>query len=254
MFKPKTWELWPVEDEVTAFFCVEPDAVRHLVPAPLELYEHDGVAQIAVGYIRFREGIVGMRRGMQNLPSTKWIPQSQETSWAIRVKKKNLIARFALFTMRLGSDRKEFLDDASNEGYEVHGSTFDFAYGNDRNSISCSDKGSPLFTLHRPLEGRIPVPGIALVSEVLIGKSQIFTKKPGGPLQYRMFRWRGGAYDQIAPRVACNLHDHPFYKGLDMTKVNPVPKQVFSPMLNPKKGVADAAYEHFWDQAVEFEG
>jgi hypothetical protein len=214
------WRRWPCTRACTAFFRIPYTAVIGHVPPQLGIVvDHDGWSQIELGYVRFRAGPTGA---------------CDELAWAIRVERTRGLGD-AWLAMNIAASTEEFLARQDEVGFVTCRPPAAFDASGDGATIAISVAGAPVCVLRDQQHGRLPLPFYPLTSEV-------WTARPGSDvLARRLFRWRGAANVVLAPNVAWTLFPHAFFRGVDVTRAEPLPTRVLTSDL-----VVDAE-QHFTD-------
>ena len=206
MFGVRKWDEWPCTHACTAFFRIAKSEVAPFVPPPLVVAEDaDGLAEIEVGYVRFREGI-------HSLPAT------EELAWAIGVERVKGFGPFAFYAMNIAADNSPFLDFNAGVGFTVHRPPVRFTTDLDKRSFRVEDERGVICTIRHQPEGSVTLPVLPSTTEVWTGKE--------GSLRRRLFKWKGIAKVHLASSVATTLHDHPYFGGVRVSRANPVPEMI----------------------------
>jgi len=211
----KEWKnVWPATHACTAFFTIDANEVRHLLPKELTLKtDKAGRAEIELGFVRFREGFQG----------DDWIGATEEMAWAIAVERRSGFG-FAFYAMNLAADNETFLAHNEAIGFHVYrpsGSPVRFHTDLDRRSFEVEDDHGRICVLRHQPEGSLTLPFFPVTTEVWTGSS--------GNLQRRHFKWRGVAQAHFAASVASTIcGGHPFFREANVSRAAPVPVNVFS--------------------------
>lgn len=208
MSSGSSWDRWPCHHACTAFFKIAAEHVVEHIPKELVLYtDKEGRAEIELGYVHFR--------------ASHGLPELHEISWAIRVARKKGCG-MAFFEVNLGSDEQAFLDLNQRDGFEVATTPFSATTDIDRREFAFRDaRGHPVVTLRHQPRGSIPLPFYPFTTEV-------WTKTRDHPLQRRLFRWWGTANVHLSPPVPTTFTEHPFFRGVAVTRAQPIPFQVMA--------------------------
>lgn len=214
------WDLWPCAHAVTLFYRIE---ARHLwshVPAPLAAWHDDqGYGEIELGYNWFFAGPYGL-------------PASEELAWGIRVNRVKGLMGKAFLAMNITANNEQYLARAHDpDGFHVHRPPARFDADLSARVFAVRDAaGDEICTLRYHRQGAIPMP-------LLPGTTEVFNERVPGRLERREFKWRGLAQLRLSPTVGSVLRDHPFFRGVPVSKADPLPIEVLASV----KGDAIAA-------------
>lgn len=201
------WRRWPCTRACTAFFRIPYTAVVGHVPPQLGIVvDRDGWSQIELGYVRFLAG-------------TEGLPATDELAWAIRVERVEGWLGDAFFAMNITASQASFLAHQRTIGFVTTERVASFREAAGGDAIHVEADGAPICVVRDQTFGRLPIPFYPLSTEV-------WTRQPEGPLQRRLFRWSGAANVVPVPSVAWTLVPHPFFRGVDVSRAEPLPTAV----------------------------
>lgn len=207
-------ENWPCTHACTAFFRIDASLVAGLVPAPLVLDTENGFAKIEVGYVRFRDGI--QKQSFR-------FPATEEIAWAIAVKRVHGFG-YSFFAMNIAADNQPFLlYHETIAHFSVYKPPVQFQTDITKREYRVSDAAGTLCIMRHDIEGSLVLPAFPLSTEVWT--------ETNGKLERRYFKWKGMAKVHFAPVVASTLCDHPFFKGVPVSRAEPIPYEVFTSRL-----------------------
>ena len=206
------WTIWTCTHQLTQFFRIARKEVEPLVPpalVPHLLVDKDGFGSFEVGFSHFPSG-------------TQALPATNELSVAIQLKAEARL-RFGVFALNIAADNQEYLDHTLRlDRYRVHLPPVRFSLDLDRREIVVHDHlDNPIVLLRHHTKGSIPLPFLPLVTET-------WSQLPQEALQRRLFKWRGPALLHRSPFVASSLLPHPFFRGLDVSRADPMSIEVFA--------------------------
>lgn len=170
--------------------------------------DDEGWSQIELGYVRLLGGKAGL-------------PPCDELAWAIRVERVEGWLGDAFFAMNITASDAGFLAHNHGIGFATTDRVASFRENAAGDVIRIDLDGEPVCVMRDQTFGRLPLPAYPLSTEV-------WTKLPGGPLQRRLFRWRGSANVVPVPSVAWTLAPHPFFRGVDVSRAEPLPTMVLT--------------------------
>lgn len=224
----KRWRKWPCTSACTAMFRIPAEEVRHLCPKPLRLsVDENDLATIELGYVRFSAGA-----GYPDLPIT------EELAWGIAIQRERGFG-MSFLAASIGADQTLFLQRNEALGFHVEHEPLQFETVHDpaRTFVVRDARGAPICELRTQDEGGLVLPWLP-------GSTEVWTTRDG--LARREFRLRGRARLHLQPKIASRIYDHPFFRGVKVSRAEPLAHLSFT-SLPTAPGAAPPNSQWFTD-------
>jgi hypothetical protein len=205
---------WRIRDHIIVFWEIDTEALSPLIPEPLELVEvRPCISLFGVECVLYHKGHF-----------KEEYPEFVELVLAAAVHPdlslKMPVSRFSMYSISVYTDSPEFLaqeGDIFSLSEVIPGLRMSFISGG---GVDVYDKDTPI------LSYRSTHPSPEFKSNTFWGQYYTDTKNQG--LQRGAWRWEGEMFEHMKPGNWGRFFAHPFYKGLDLSRVRGCYRQMMA--------------------------